>query len=509
MFKLVLLWAVAALAEGMFYANVPPIGTKLKLELLRIALLASLATSLALAIYDWKLWLVPTILGGYRLVNGLRYLRQRLQTGQLRTVSIRAHGWLWAVQLISLGFAWLWLHYSFGPYLLAMLASTQLLASLLLLRASLQTWRHTQPYTATTPIPSNNLPSVSVLIPARNETDALEQSLARLVGSDYPKLEIIVLDDNSVNRRTPEIIRSFAHSGVRFVQGAKADEVNWLAKNQAYARLRSEASGELLLFCGVDALLESQSIRCLVETLLYKNKDMISVLPLKDLRVRTSFSLLQPMRYYWELCLPRRFFKRPPVLSTTWLIRANALDRSGGFKAVSRSVTPEAYFARQAVVTDAYGFIRSNKELGIYSAKPANEQYDTSVRVRYPQLHRRLELVALTSILELALMVGPLVALCLVGFTERTMAYALLWITTTLCLLATYYLAAAATRLNNPLIAWLFMPAAFMLDILILHISMYKYEFATVEWKGRNITPPVMHVIPDEPLAIRPREDLE
>jgi hypothetical protein len=383
--------------------------------------------------------------------------------------------------------------------MLAILAAAQFFGALVLLRSSLHTWRHTQPTASREPLADRELPSLSVLVPARNETDALERCLEQLIASDYPKLEIIVFDDNSANRRTPEIIRGFAHNGVRFIAGEEPDETRWLPKNNAYERLSQEASSELLLFCGVDALFQPASLRRLVEILQARRKDMLSVLPEKDQSVHSGVSLLQPMRYYWELCLPRRFFKRPPVLSTCWLIRRSALTRAGGFASVSRSVTPESYFARQAVVTDAYSFIRSDRELGVYSAKPVAQQYDTSVRVRYPQLHRRMELVAVMSLLELTVLVGPVVCLALGWLLPHPAAFVALWAVSVACLLTTYYLAAVSTRLNNSLLAWLLMPFAFAYDIVMLHISLYKYEFSHVEWKGRDVVPSVMQVIPSLP----------
>ena len=474
------------------YANVLPLGSRTRVWAVGLLAVLSLAASITLCAIAWALWLAPALIGLYRTLNSVRFMVQRLPAKQLNAISLRAHGWLLSLQLLALGIGLAVYETHLVNKLLPVVAVLQLMSALTLLRASLHTWRHTEPFIPPEPLSDKELPSLSVLIPARNETDALQRCLEQLVASDYPKLEIVVLDDDSTTRRTPEIIRSFAHNGVRFIQGAAPDETNWLAKNRAYARLRAEASGELLLFCGVDALFEAGSLRALVEVLLDRRKDMLSVLPLKDRSVRTRASLLQPMRYYWEICLPRRFFKRPPVLSTCWLIRAAMLDRVGGFDAISRSITPEAYFARQAVVTDAYSFIRSNQMLGVSSAKPASEQYATSIRMRYPQLHRRLELVAVTTLLELLLLLGPIVSLCFAGLLRRAMAYGALWLVCTACLLVTYYLVAVATKLNNPLLSWLLMPLAFLYDILILHISLMKYEFGHVEWKGRDVTKPVM-----------------
>jgi len=455
--------------------------------------IVSLGATIGLTIWHWQLGIMPLLLELYKVINSVRYIARRLPAPALRTVSVRAHVWLAGLQLL-IGALWVLGHaMGFGVYLWPTVAVAQLLGGLMLLRVTLHTWRHAVPFAAAEPLTDKELPTLSVLIPARNETDDLKQCLASLVASDYPKLEIIVLDDNSTNRRTPDIIKSFAHSGVRFVQGDPVDEVNWLAKNQAYARLRLEASGELLLFCGVDVRVEPETLRQLVQLLLARDKDMVSVLPMRDEVSRVRASLLQPMRYYWELCLPRRVFKRPPVLSTCWLIRTVALDRAGGFDAERRSITPEAYFARQAVVTDSYSFIRSTAALGLRSTKPAHAQYDTSVRMRYPQLHRRLELIALTTLAELLFLLGPVVGLLLSWLAgPKTMVYAALWFATTVCLWVTYYIVAVSTRLNGPFVGWLLMPVAFMTDIYIQHASLLKYEFGHVVWKGRDTTVPVM-----------------
>lgn len=501
MLLLALVWFLAAIGDGAVFATTSPLTPHLRVWLSGALLAITVVTSVLLMVGDWDLWLVPGVIGLYRVINSLRFMWQRLPERHLSSVALRANTWLVILQVVAVLVASLLVASHSLRVVWPVLATLQLLSALVLLRASLHTWRHTEPFTSPTPLSDKELPALSVLVPARNETDSLQRCLEHLLASNYPKLEILVLDDNSTNRRTPEIIRSFAHEGVRFIQGAEPDEYNWLAKNQAYEQLCHEASGELLLFCGVDALFGPDSLKQLVEVLLGKHKDMLSILPLKDSSVHAQAALLQPMRYYWEICLPRRFFKRPPVLSTCWLIRATTLQRVGGFSAVSRSITPEAYFARQAVVTDAYSFIRSNAELGIYSAKPAEEQYATSVRMRYPQLHKRLELVAVTTFAELLVLVGPIAGLACVALMPKVVAYAAIWIVCIACLLVTYYLVAVETKLNNPWFAWLLMPAAFVNDMLLQHISLYKYEFSHVQWKGRDVIVPVMQVLPRLPHA--------
>jgi len=52
-------------------------------------------------------------------------------------------------------------------------------------------------------------------------------------------------------------------------------------------------------------------------------------------------------------------------------------------------------------------------------------------------------------------------------------------------------------RLANPWYGWILMPIAFVIDMMLLHISCWKYEFSDVYWKGRNVCIPVMRITPE------------
>src|SRR5258708_23758653 len=196
--------------------------------------------------------LLVLLASAYRICNMARLVRSRVDERYLHRTTIRTSAWIIGLQMLLLaiwGFV-AWWHV--GGYLIWLLVTYGILAGSLVLLAS--TMRHVRttraPRLPEPGISDHDLPTLTVAIPARNETDDLEACLTSLVASNYPKLEILVLDDCSQSRRTPEIIRSYAHAGVRFVEG-KSPERNWLAKNQAYQQLFEEANGELLLFAGV------------------------------------------------------------------------------------------------------------------------------------------------------------------------------------------------------------------------------------------------------------------
>lgn len=344
-----------------------------------------------------------------------------------------------------------------------------------------------------TAIPSSTLPSITVAIPARNETTDLEQCLNSLIASKYPKLEIIVLDDNSQSTKTPEIIRSYAHDGVLFVAGKEVPD-GWLAKNFAYQQLVDHSNGEIFIFCGVDTRFSEDALNGVVEYLKMQKLEMLSIVPRNEAVKPGRFQslLLQPARYAWELCLPRDSSVNPPTLSTVWAISKKTLAKHGGFKAVKHTVFPEKYFAR-SINKQKYGFVLSNSAIDISSKKKLDEQYSTSIRTRYPALHKRCELVALISFAELTFLIAP-VLVAINGFIFG------FWTTAsvaTLAALIQFYIygrVITITYRKTSILGYIVMPVAVLYDIYLLNYSMWLYEFREVLWKGRNVALPVMHV---------------
>jgi chlorobactene glucosyltransferase len=446
----------------------------------------------------WLALILEVVLSLYFILNLARIFKGRLQRQYLVNAAGRTVLWLGTLQVLILVVALWTLHHHVNILsCFYFFTGVALLAGFILI---LSTIRHLRTTLAPQPVeylPNTQLPTLSVCIPARNETKELEGCLYTLVASTYPKLEILVLDDQSNDKRTPEIIQQFAHDGVIFVGGKQPPE-SWLAKNYAYAQLAEVANGDIMLFCGVDTRFAPDALTTLVKTLVQKHKLMISVMPRNQITEGSGLKslLLQPARYAWELVFPRRLLNRPPVLSTCWLITRDALRSAGGFEAVKRKIVPEAYFARlKARSGDSYSFLTADNHVGVASLKSFGEQRETAVRTRYPQLHRRLELVALLSLVQLAQLVGPLLTFILALLTSHWLLAIVAAVVHSLN--ATTY--GLMTRLSYDRYFWLgclVLPLAAIYDVMILNVSMWQYEFGRVVWKGRDIITPVMRANP-------------
>ncbi len=431
-----------------------------------------------------------------RLLNIFRIAQARMHEQYLHQTTRRTSRVIGLLQIVLLALLTTYvpfeLHLSGLPLITALL---QVAVAGMLFSVTVHNVIKTRYRQGTTFYADKELPTVSLLIPARNETTDLEECLRSAIASDYPKLEIIVLDDCS-QLKTSDIIKDFAQDGVRFVKGVEPNE-RWLAKNQAYEKLAHEANGQLLLFCGVDVRFGSHAIKALVTELLNRDKQMISILPHR-LSGSLAGAFIQPMRYWWELSLPRKFFNRPPVLSTCWLITAKSLKKMGGFASNSHAIIPEGHFARTLIKTNDYSFIRANDTLDVQTRKSYKDQRATALRMRYPQLRRRPENVMTLIVLELIFLLGPFVS-AVYGFLVGDLLVAGLGIVASGVLMLTHILIVQLTSPANTIMALISLPVEVLTEVVIALMSMIKYEFGKVDWKDRNICIPVMHVYPKLP----------
>ena len=99
---------------------------------------------------------------------------------------------------------------------------------------------------------------VTVLVPAYNEEKTIRASLASILASDYPSLEIIVINDGSTDR-TEDQIRDYAESGqIRYIGKPNGGKASALNRGIAAAR------GEIILYTDADSFFHRDTVRGMV-----------------------------------------------------------------------------------------------------------------------------------------------------------------------------------------------------------------------------------------------------
>ncbi len=133
-------------------------------------------------------------------------------------------------------------------------------------------------------IPSEQLPFVSVIIPARNEETKIARCLESLARQDYPNYEIVIIDDRSTDK-TGEIIQEIAsrYAHVKFIKGNETP-TGWIGKCNALVQAYPHARGKWLVFADADTCHEPHSVRYAVDYAIINKVDMVSFMPLQELR---------------------------------------------------------------------------------------------------------------------------------------------------------------------------------------------------------------------------------
>ena len=333
--------------------------------------------------------------------------------------------------------------------------------------------------------PAVELPSVSVCVPARNETHAMTQCLERVLASDYPKMEIVVFDDESADD-TSVLINSFAHAGVRFLPGTSLPE-GWLGKNHALEVLAREASGTYVIFLDVDTHIQPDTISQLVGYMTSEHLEMTSVIPGRYDAWRPNV-LFGHLRYFWEIILSRE--SSPASASSLWMIkRATLLNIIGGFVSHKAEVQPETRLAA-IIGTKAYHCLMDNENLGVSYEKKWQSQRETSRRLLYPMAGGTWYF-AIIGLITLIVLNVPFM-LVLSGLFVDWSRFQTLGLMYLILFAAVYGRYTIAIWYRNWWVGIFVWPIVVLQELVLFIESLVGYAKGTITWKGRSVLSPKM-----------------
>ena len=203
-------------------------------------------------------------------------------------------------------------------------------------------------------LPLGTQPLVSILIPARNEERNIEKCLASLLKQDYPKFEIIILDDESSDN-TAGIIKRIAadYSKVHLVEG-KPLPPGWIGKNWACHQLSKIANGEIYIFSDADNRYAEKAVTLTVARMQKYNLDLLSAFP-QQFTVTFMEKLIVPvvdMFIYSALVLWLTYYSKFPSLAAAngqWIaFQATSYKKLGGHSAVKHKIVEDVELSRLA-----------------------------------------------------------------------------------------------------------------------------------------------------------------
>jgi cellulose synthase/poly-beta-1,6-N-acetylglucosamine synthase-like glycosyltransferase len=126
---------------------------------------------------------------------------------------------------------------------------------------------------------NDDLPLISIIVPARNEAREIERAIESLLNQDYPHVELIAVDDRSTDG-TGDILDRIAeeHQQLRVFH---VDELpgGWLGKNHAMHFAARQADGEWLLLTDADVVMDPTTLRRAVSYVRARELDHLTMAP--------------------------------------------------------------------------------------------------------------------------------------------------------------------------------------------------------------------------------------
>lgn len=199
---------------------------------------------------------------------------------------------------------------------------------------------------------AENSPSVSVIVPARNEEASLGACLESLVAQDGVSFEVIVIDDHSTDR-THEIAESFVGKGNGIVRVIEAGPLpdGWTGKNNAVTTGARAARGEWLLFTDADTVHLPGSLARALKEVQDHDVDMLSYSPEQIAVTFWEMAVLPVVFAELARQYPPSKVSDPNSLAAAAngqyiLVTRAAYDAVGGHAAIAGSILEDVALAR-------------------------------------------------------------------------------------------------------------------------------------------------------------------
>ncbi len=191
------------------------------------------------------------------------------------------------------------------------------------------------------PLASPRPPGVTIVIAALDEAKTIEPALRSVLALDYPRLQVVAVDDRSTDD-TGTILDRLAreHAALR-VEHVRELPAGWLGKNHALHRGACVADGDYVLFTDADVVFDASALARAVAHCERHSLDHLAVIPQVPCRRRLMQMILLEglvglIAHYrpWRALSGRAFMG----VGAFNLVRAASWRSAGGHEAIAMEV---------------------------------------------------------------------------------------------------------------------------------------------------------------------------
>jgi len=205
---------------------------------------------------------------------------------------------------------------------------------------------------------SVDMPFVTVLIPAYNESENIKGTIESALGIDYPAYEVIVIDDGS----TDDTAEKAEKTGVLVLRQKNAGKADALNNGMSHAK------GEIIATLDADSYVDPKALRYMVG--FFKNPRVMAVTAtMKVMEERGMLVRMQKAEYMINNLFVKIFSLLDSVIVTPGpfsLYRASVFKKLGGFE--GRTLAEDNEMALR--IQSRNYLIKSSKKAVVYTKVP-------------------------------------------------------------------------------------------------------------------------------------------
>lgn len=209
-----------------------------------------------------------------------------------------------------------------------------------------------EPLPADAPPPGGAWPSVSIVIPARNEAAGLEACLRSVLQQDYPALSVVVIDDRSTDATlaaAQRVAQADARVRVKHVASLPA---GWLGKSHALWTATRGLDSDWLLFVDVDCRLDPWAVRTTIAEAVRREVALLTLWPRNAAQTFWEHMLIPLCGAVIALWFASREVGRrrggPPFANGQFLlIRRDVYERIDGHRSVRTAIIEDIPLAER------------------------------------------------------------------------------------------------------------------------------------------------------------------
>ena len=206
----------------------------------------------------------------------------------------------------------------------------------------------------TTPVAEpSRWPAVIAVVPARNEADVIQSSIASLLAQNYPGDFRIVLVDDQSDDGTADLARGLNHDRLTVLPGG-ARPPGWTGKLWAMRQGVGQAAlsvPEFFWFTDADIAHAPDNLRNLVARAEEGHKVLVSLMARLSCRTAAEHFLIPAFVFFFDMLFPFGAANDPKsklaaAAGGCMLARRSALEAAGGIDAIRHNIIDDCALAR-------------------------------------------------------------------------------------------------------------------------------------------------------------------